>query len=161
MNFEIKPINLAQTKETCIKFREDSYVVSFGDAKRFYEADGKGADRYIEWLHSKLEKDPGLAVHCFLDGELIGQIELGYLKTDSTCGYVNLFYLIPSVRGKGLGAHLDIYAIDYFKAKNIKRVMLSVSPTNTSAIAFYKKRGWIELGPRPDHPEVHNMEKSI
>lgn len=158
---EFKTIDLKLHGDYCIKFREDSFVVSFGNAKKFYEADGLGAERYIEWLKAKIAKDPGLAVHFFLDGQIVGQIELGYLKDDPTCGYVNLYYLTPEVRGKGLGALLDEYVVNYFREQKIQKLRLSVSPTNTPAISFYKRMGWRDLGARKDHPEVNYMEKSI
>ena len=43
----------------------------------------------------------------------------------------------------------------------MERVQLSVSPTNFQAVSYYKKMGWIDLGPREGHPEVHMMEKKI
>lgn len=76
---EFKPIQLDKHREVCVHFREDSFMVSFGDAQRFYEADGKGAERYIEWLKAKISKDPNSAVHCWVDNQIVGQIELGYL----------------------------------------------------------------------------------
>jgi ribosomal protein S18 acetylase RimI-like enzyme len=156
-----KPINLDIHKDLCIKFREDSFVVSFGNADRFYETDGKGADRYIKFLMAKIEKDPATAVHVYEDNQIIGQMELGRLRNDQTTGYVNLYYLIPEKRGKGLGLQLDQYAMNYFKNIGLRKVRLSVSPTNNQALSYYKKMGWIDLGPRPEHPEVNFMEKDI
>ena len=95
-----KPVDLPRHATECIKFREDSFVVSFGDAKRFYEDDGQGAA-------------------------------------------------------------LDRHAMSYFKALGLTIVRLSVSPTNTPAIAYYKKMNWQDLGPRPGHPDVHFMEKVV
>ena len=161
MQVEFKPIDLPLTKDLCIKYRADSFTVSFGNADKFYEADGKGAERYLEWIKAKMAKDPLLAVHCWLDGNIVGQIELGYLNTDASCGYVNLYYLAPDKRHQGLGKFLDAYVVQYFTAKKIKRVRLSVSPTNLPAIRFYEKNGWVNLGPRQDHPEINNMEKNI
>ena len=42
-----QPIDLKQHANVCIRFREDSFVCSFGSAGRFHEADGKGAERYL------------------------------------------------------------------------------------------------------------------
>jgi hypothetical protein len=39
-------------------------------------------------------------------------MELGLLNNDPTCGYVNLYYLIPSKRGQGIGSFLDNYATE-------------------------------------------------
>ena len=160
-NISIKTVQLELHKDTCILFREDSFVVSFGDAKKFYEEDGKGGERYIEWLEEKISKDALAVVHIWQDNKIIGQIEMGGLAKDPLCGYINLYYLIPSKRGVGLGKILDQHAMNYFKNKEMERVLLSVSPTNLQAVSYYKKMGWTDLGPREGHPKVHMMEKKI
>ena len=160
-NISIKPVQLDLHKDTCITCREDSFVVSFGDAKKFHEEDGKGGERYIEWLKGKISIDALTVVHIWQENEIIGQIEMGGPFKDPLCGYINLYYLIPSKRGAGLGKTLDQHAMNYFKNKHMERVQLSVSPTNFQAVSYYKKMGWIDLGPREGHPEVHMMEKKI
>ena len=157
----IKPVQLDLHKDTCILFREDSFVVSFGDSKKFHEEDGKGAERYIEWLKEKISRDPLTVVHIWQANEIIGQIEMGVSYNDPFCGYINLYYLISSKRGVGLGKALDQYAMNYFKNKQMKKVQLSVSPANLQAVLYYNKMGWTNLGPREGHPEVHMMEKTI
>jgi hypothetical protein len=57
-NLSVKPIQLDIHKNVCISFREDSFIVSFGDAKKFYEDDNSGAEKYIEWLKNKISQDP-------------------------------------------------------------------------------------------------------
>lgn len=161
MKIEFKPIQLDQHRDLCIQFRADSFVVSFGDDKKFYEEDGKGDERYIEWLQVKMNIDPQAAVHIWQDGEIIGQIEMGGSRKFPGVGYVNLYYLIPSKRGQGLGKHLDQHAMVYLKSKGYTSVRLSVSPTNALAWAYYQKMGWKDLGPCSEHPEVHFMEKEI
>lgn len=160
-NFLFKPVELDLHAEACIRFRDDSFVVSFGDAKKFYEADGQGAERYIEWLKGKIAKDPNSVVHIWQNDEIVGQIELGLLKNEPDFGYVNLFYLTPAKRGQGFGSILDQHAIEHFHSLGFKKMKLCVSPTNVRAFSFYKKLGWVDLGPRPGHPEVNFMEKNI
>lgn len=75
-------------------------------------------------------------------------------------GYVNLFYLRADKRGCGLSKYLDQYAEDYFKSIGLTSAMLSVSPTNHRAWAYYQKMNWADQGPRPQHPEVHFMKKN-
>jgi ribosomal protein S18 acetylase RimI-like enzyme len=145
----------------CISFCEDSFVVSFGEAKRFHEEDGKGSDRYLEWLKAKIIKDPESVVHVWEDNKIVGQIEMGRMKEDPSFGYVSRYYLIPEKRGQGFGALLDQHAMGYFKKLGLSKVRLSVSPSNAVAISFYKKMGWVDMGPRPGHPHVHLMEKKI
>jgi ribosomal protein S18 acetylase RimI-like enzyme len=145
----------------CQEFRRDSFVASFGDDKKYYEADGKGEERYLVWLKDKLQKDPNSVVHMWQGDEIVGQMEMGRYKPEPLVGYVNLFYVKPSMRGQGLGALQDQHAVRYFQGLGLKSAKLSVSPTNLRAVGFYKKLGWQDLGPRPQHPEVHLMEKSF
>lgn len=160
-SLSIKPIQLELHKDACISFKEDSYIVSFGDSKKFHGEDGKGSERYIEWLKAKSSQDPNSVVHVWRADKIIGQIEMGKLRTDASCGYVNLYYLIPSERGQGLGKLLDDHAIEYFKSHKLRCAQLSVSPGNQQAISFYETRGWKNLGIREDDPSVLLMEKSL
>jgi RimJ/RimL family protein N-acetyltransferase len=160
-NLEFKTIDLEQHKTTCIKFREDSFVVSFGDNSLFMEADNQGPLRYIEWLRNKIAKDPDSAVHIFEADQIIGQMEMGIVKDSPDTVNIGLYYLVPEKRGQGYSQYLDQYATWFVKKLGLKKARLSVSPTNTRAIKFYERNGWKDIGPRPNHPEVHLMEKSF
>lgn len=160
-NLSFKTIDLSKDREITLKFRADSFIVSFGNADRFYEEDGKGDLRYLEMLEKKKALNEKFAVHIWEDNEIIGQVEIGTLKTDASIGYVNLYYITESKRGCGYAPILDQYTNQIFREMGLKTARLSVSPTNTRAIKFYEKMGWIDLGPRKDHPEVHFMEKNL
>ncbi|MNJ96663.1 Mycothiol acetyltransferase [compost metagenome] len=160
-SLKFEPVNIDEARDICVAFRADSFAVSFGDVSKFYGPDGNGADKYIEWLKAKVEKDPFSVLHVWLDEKIIGQMELGQLRDSPEFGYVNLFYLTPEHRGRGLGAELEKHAVEYFKMRGHQIARLCVSPTNAPAVSFYKKMGWSDLGPRPGHPEVHFMEKSL
>jgi ribosomal protein S18 acetylase RimI-like enzyme len=156
---EFRSIDLEKHWDMCLKFREDSFVVSFGSAAAFYESDGKGAERYLEWLKQRMSEIPDSCVHVW-DGErIVGQMEMRRSKDDTQAGYVNLFYLIPEYRGKGVASLLDEYAAMFFEQLGCKVARLSVSPTNVAAVKFYLKHGWKDLGVREGHAEVHLMEK--
>lgn len=60
-------------------------------------------------------------------------------------GYVNLYYLVPEERGLGKGQELHNYAKQFFKDHHVQEYHLRVSPTNTSAIRFYRKNGLVEV----------------
>jgi ribosomal protein S18 acetylase RimI-like enzyme len=145
----------------CVKFREDSFISSFGDAARFHEEDGKGSERYLSWLKEKQNKSPYSVVHIWEDSEIIGQMELSKMHDEPLIGYINLFYIISEKRGTGLSRYLDQYAAEYMKGIGRSLVKLSVSPSNARAISYYKKMGYQDLGVDPKHPEVHLMMKSL
>ncbi len=141
--------------DQAVRFREDSFMCSFGDAARFNPSE------HIGWLKTKLEKDPWWGVYIWLDSQLIGQLQFGQFKLEPSAGYINLYYLIPEMRGKGFSDQLDEYAMSVLKRKGFKKAYLSVSPTNPRAIRYYTRMGWIDRGSRPDAPEVILMEKRI
>ncbi len=95
MDIYFEPLNIAENSDLIVKFRADSFSTSFGNADLFYGEDGKGAERYLELLKIRNQL-LGSCVHVFLNGNIIGQIELRYMTDDIDAGYVNLFYLSPS-----------------------------------------------------------------
>jgi GNAT superfamily N-acetyltransferase len=134
-------------------------VCSFRSAERFYEADGKGHERYLAWLRERMQSIPGSCVHVWAGATIIGQMEMGRFKGDPRMGYVNLYYLIPAYRNRGLGHCLDRYATAFLGGLGFQGARLNVSPTNGQAMRFYLKNGWRDLGPSQQHPHVHVMEK--
>ena len=159
LRFEL--IDLDSTAETAVAFRADSFACSFGSAERFYETDGHGHERYLVWLRRLMQSIPGSCVHAWDGGTIVGQIEMNRFKGEADLGYVNLYYLIPDYRNRGLGRYLDEYATKFLHSLGFPAARLSVSPTNQQALRFYTKNGWRDLGARADHPEVHLMEKRL
>jgi ribosomal protein S18 acetylase RimI-like enzyme len=165
------PIDLGAHADFCGRFRADSFFASFGKTEGFHRKGaqapitlypgGESIEEYLEWLAKRMSDLPGSCVHAWLDGEIIGQIEMGRFRLDPSIGYVNLFYLIPECRGRGLGAQLDRFAVDFLHLGGYRSARLCVSPTNHRAVAFYQKNAWRDLGPRAERPEVHYMEKQF
>ena len=168
-DLRFKPINLQKDGDLCVRFRADSFSISFGHERDFWGEDGHGDKRYLEWLQKKITSTPPMAYHLWSENEILGQIELDYYKGDKTIGYVNLFYLAHEHRGRGAASHLDDFTTSFFKSLGVNRLLLSVSPTNQRALSFYKKNGWRDLGPRFSTEEieknslnqVHLMEKLV
>lgn len=164
-NLSFLPINFELHSELCIKFRSDSFICSFGTADPFLEDDGLGSQKYLEWLKSKNCENYG-TFHIWRGQQIIGQLELGERKTIDDFGYVNLYYLVPNWRGRGVSYHIDEFAMTFLKRLGYQRARLSVSPSNSRAIKFYIRNGWVDLGTRTDVDKnlkfpLHFMEKCI
>ena len=158
---DIKPIDLDKYADLCVQFRRDAMACSFEDgATRFEQESGVDGTKYLDWLSRQMAAFPEGCVHLFEGDDVVGQLELN-LRGQQTLGYVNLFYLVPEARGRGLGEALNDYVIQVFQQLGVVKAQLSVSPTNARAIAFYKNHGWQSLGPRPDQPDVILMELSL
>lgn len=138
---QFKTINPEKHSEQVIQFRKDSFKVSFGDVGDFDEID------YLQWLNENITDYPEGFVVVEEEGKLIGQLELTIREYEGrSIGYVNLYYLIPASRGRGIGKDLHAYATQFFKNRQVQEYHLRVSPTNTSAIKFYQKIGMAEIG---------------
>jgi ribosomal protein S18 acetylase RimI-like enzyme len=150
-------IDVQRHGDVCVRFRRDSYACSFGDASRFDLESGEDGARYLAWLRQRVSEWPEGAVHVWVGDRIIGQLEMR-IRGEERTGYVNLFYLAPEERGTGKGAALHWYAVEVFRRSGVKTVQLSVAPSNVQAIRYYQKHGWVDLGTRPGHEDVHLME---
>ncbi|WP_352928146.1 GNAT family N-acetyltransferase [Peribacillus simplex] len=136
--FSFRNIDLLRDTETIIKFRRDSYSISFGDESLFGDNDS-----YLKKIFERLIKFPGGLVIVEIDGKQVGQVELQIKQFENKeIGYVNLFYLISEYRGKGYGAKLIEFAERFFREYGVNAYQLRVSPTNKRAIRFYQKNGF-------------------
>jgi ribosomal protein S18 acetylase RimI-like enzyme len=140
----------------------DSFEASFGSRERFIKEAGPEGSIYKDRCVAKKKLYP--ATHMFLvesQGHVVGQVEMGRYKHDLSKGYANIYYLEEKYRGLGLAEILDQWFEKAFREQGLSDALLSVSPSNTRALKFYIKRGWKNLGPRPDAPEVNLMERSF
>ncbi|UJL48169.1 GNAT family N-acetyltransferase [Virgibacillus sp. NKC19-16] len=135
-------INLEKHCKEVVEFRRDSFVVSFGDASGFDKED------YLHSMKEKIANYPEGFVLVKENNKYIGQLELSIREYEGKdIGYVHLYYLTQEERGKGKGQELHDYAKQFFKSNNVNEFHLRASPTNTSAIKFYRKIGMNEIGP--------------
>jgi [ribosomal protein S18]-alanine N-acetyltransferase len=79
------------------------------------------------------------------DGKLIGSI---HVET-SRHGFGEIGMAVAREwRGRGVGSALLQAAIDWARAQGLHKLSLSVFPHNTTAIALYRKFGFVEEGRR-------------
>lgn len=154
------PIDLDQHFATCLRFRYETFVTSGGNSS-FFGPEGQGSSEYEAFLRAFIARDAWSCVHLWRDGAIIGQMEMGPYKHDPSIGHVNLVYLIPEWRGKGIAGQLDPYAVSYFRKLGIDTLQLCVSESNAIALRYYAKHGWVDAGPRTDRIGVRFMRKAI
>ena len=156
--FRLEPIDLARHGETCVAFRRDMYVASFGTHEGLEEELGDAA--YLEQLVARAAQLPEGNMHLWEGDRIVGQTEMRF-DEEPGVGYVSLFYLVPEYRGRGLGRLLHDHAVKTFGDRGMQRIRLSVSTRNTAAIAFYRKLGWQPAGPRPHRMPMELMELAL
>lgn len=152
---EFKTIDLTRNLDDCLRFRRDSYIVSFGGDEGFEAS----MTNYVQRMRERIAYLPRGNCHLWEEGRIIGQTEMKFVE-DPDVGYVSLLYLESAYRGQGYGKMLHQRAVEVFSALGKKHMKLSVSQSNQRALAFYFKHGWKSLGPRPgkEHVELMSFE---
>lgn len=146
--------------EVFLDFIRDTHLCSFGSMEGLVNENGQGEERFIQRVRTRLAEEPGSCLHVWRNEEIIGQLHLGRF-VDPAIGYINMFYVSPAWRGTGVAAAMEDYACAYLEAQGFQSAYLSVAAQNHRALRFYEKQGWTDLGPRPDKPGTHNMEKQF
>lgn len=155
---QFEPIDLDRHVDVFLAFIRDTHLCSFGSMEGFRDGNGRSEERFIERVRTRLAEEPGSCLHVWRNGGIVGQLHLGRF-VDPTIGYINMFYVSPGWRGTGVASAMEDYACSYLQARGFQSAYLSVAAQNHRAIRFYEKQGWTDLGPRPDKPGTHNMEK--
>lgn len=152
-------IDLTRDADRAVAFRRDAYRVVAGSGERFDGVIGEKA--YLKWLDNRIRRSPLGQVHVWLGEEIIGQIEARPQRNVRDRGFVNLYYLAPRWRGRGLGCALDAYATAYFDSLGVTNLSLNVMETNQRAYRFYLKQGWKSCGPTPGVHGNIRMERYL
>jgi ribosomal protein S18 acetylase RimI-like enzyme len=153
----IAPIDLERDAATCIAFRRDSFEASFGTREGCDAEMGADGALYLVKLRERIAKVPEGNAHVWHGDRIVGQTEMRFAE-DPTVGYVNLFYLVPEWRHRGVGRVLHDHAVKAFSGLGMRAMRLSVSRTNEQAIAFYRRLGWRRVGMRPNKETMDILE---
>jgi ribosomal protein S18 acetylase RimI-like enzyme len=156
----IAPIELPRDAQTCIAFRRDSYFESFGTQEGADAEMGADGALYLEKLRARIAEVPEGNCHLWQGERIVGQTEMR-VSDDPRMGYVNLFYLVPEWRHRGLGRVLHDHAVAVFTARGKRGLRLSVSRSNAAAIAFYRRLGWRRVGQRPNKETMDILELAL
>lgn len=70
-------------------------------------------------------------------------------------------YLRPEARGKGLGRHLAVAAMDEARHLGYRRMFLDTLPTLVAAQALYRSLGFREVGTAGSEPVVVLFERDL
>ncbi len=76
-----------------------------------------------------------------VEGEEPVGFSLSTMRKDGA-GWVEAFYVLPSQRGKGLGAELLDRSVAWIRSQDAKAVRLTVTPGNEEVMDFYRSRGF-------------------
>jgi ribosomal protein S18 acetylase RimI-like enzyme len=130
--------------ETVCSFQPETYTLNFPDF--VYTSNFAAAFRH-DLRRAVL--DPHNALFVLDDGREKNNV-IGFLWivicqnswTQERFGYVNNIFVVPQRRGSGLGKELMRQADEWLRARGVKRLRLTVTATNSSAVSLYQKSGF-------------------
>jgi ribosomal-protein-alanine acetyltransferase len=96
-------------------------------------------------LRTELEAGHGRVWLCCLDGEAVGSLMAWHLYEDLE---INRVAVVPTLRGRGIGALLVRQVLDEAIAGGAARALLEVRADNAAALALYRRTGFAESGRR-------------
>ncbi|HEX4333468.1 MAG TPA: GNAT family N-acetyltransferase [Usitatibacter sp.] len=159
--YRLAPIDLARDWETCVRFRRDAYVATFGTGDGMDEELGADNAKYLENLRGRIGELPSANAHLWKGERIVGQAEMRLVDEDATLGYVNLFYVVPELRGQALGTILHRHAISVFSGLGKRAIRLSVAARNARALSFYRRLGWRVAGRRTHREAMDVLELAL
>lgn len=151
-------IDLVKYWSLLISIIQEAYRASNASEEKIRELNSEdGQKGYRSFLQERIEIYPEGTVFAFLEDEVVAQLSVRYgpkefenYRMDEGEGYVNLFYVAPKHRGTFVTDALDQYMVDYLTSKGCTWARLTVNKDNARALAYYKKRGWVDDGPRDE-----------
>ena len=152
-----RPLDMDREAQIYYEARKDAWQDIHGSMADF---DGPGflAEAREQWLIDRR------AVECVMAGDrVIGVLQLATDRfAAEKVGYVPLVYLQPEYRRRGIGVQLIGQAVCTYRALGRERLRLRCAPDNLLAQRFYKRYGFVRIGPAPGaRVPLDLLEKSI
>jgi ribosomal protein S18 acetylase RimI-like enzyme len=144
----LREFSFEDDMETICSFQDETYALNFPD---FHYTRGFAQAFRHDLRRASLDHHHGLFV---LDerrenaedkNTLAGFLWLVVCENNWTgerYGYINNVYLVPERRGQGLGQEMMRHADDFFRARGVRRVRLTVTASNAEAARLYERAGY-------------------
>ncbi len=129
----------------------ERYISCYRDAWRIAHGSLSGFDEYACWRGALIRaaESPGCILEMRCLSEFAGVLALDDRRgSRKGLGWIAFFYVVPALRGRGLGLALLDRAREHFAALGRHAVRLTVAPTNP-ALGFYEKTGFRRVGTEP------------
>ncbi|GHU91167.1 hypothetical protein FACS1894202_12140 [Clostridia bacterium] len=139
-----RPVNVRREAKLFEGFRRDAWRAIYGNLENY------NGDAFIEEAKYLIGKDKKSVVFAMSGERPVGLLEL---EVESPivygAGHIGFFYLVPELRGKGLGVQLLGQAVSVCRAEGDRELTLRVFEGNAPARKFYEKHGFSQFGDEP------------
>jgi mycothiol synthase len=115
------------------------YHAAFRDRPGF---PGWSQARWVEWISDDEDFRAGWTLLASL-----GSADVGFIVGDAT-GWITQMGVVPSARGRGIGAALIGEAVRHMRSAGLEAISLNVNVNNQPAAALYRRLGFTRIGRR-------------
>jgi mycothiol synthase len=122
-----------------------AYDAAFRDRPGF---PGWSREHWVEWITDDDDFRAELTLLASLDGA-----DVGFVVGDAA-GWIAQMGVVPSARGRGIGAHLIGEAVRRMRAAGEDTITLNVNVDNPHAIELYRRIGFTRTGRRAKYHAV-------
>ena len=126
----------------------DRYIACYEDAWHIAHGSLLGFRPDSCWRGAVLRaaEDPDSLAEMRVDGRFAGVLALDVRRGSfRSVGWIAFCYVVPELRGLGLGRKLIDRAGEVFRSRGRSRLRLTVAPGNP-ALGFYEKIGFVRVG---------------
>lgn len=157
MNLWFHPLDLETEGEIYREARREGWLASHGDMTGF------DPQRFFEEARAQSAAHPDALWRAMQGDRLAGVLQIDPdREADQGAGRVSFLYMCPETREQGLGIQLLGQAVSVLRAHGRTKVRLRCAPENEPAVRFYRRNGFVKLGPAEDSPvPLDLLEKYI
>lgn len=128
------PVTLSEAGAAYLDAQADCWQFSYG-----------GTDQF----DSKAFSPTGTLMAAMQGDRTVGLLSLTDDVPEDKAGQVDLLYLSPELRFRGLGVQLIGQAVSHFRALGKQYLRVTCAPENVSGQWFYRKHGFSKMGEVP------------
>ena len=141
VNLWFRPMDLSAEKEMYLEARREAWRTVHGEGPAF---DGEG---FLSDALRHAGSSPW-GVTCAMKGDQpAGIVQLDPERyADLNAGYIPFCYVMPELRGKGLGVQLIGQAVSFFRPLGRDKLRLRCASYNAPAQHFYARHGFVKVG---------------
>lgn len=152
---EFKKIQLASDFKLCMEAREDAYFCSFQTCDGFKQF----ISGYKRFIYKSIHDEQWFYLHVWQNNQIVGQLEFCSHSHEPSTGYIQLIYLFPAYRGKGIAQKIHQFICSSLIAAGCKKAMLTVSRSNHRAISYYARHGWtyVKANPKFENTDFYQL----
>lgn len=108
--------------------------------------------------------DDVVHIGCFVDGVLIGVINLSFGYPDTSDSYIGLLIVDPTMCGRGMGTRAAEHAAQIARDRGAARQFIAVLDANPKGCAFWERVGFVHertFPPSRDRHTHHRMVRAL